>query len=344
MSKAQNDKRLSTERVLVAAIRNKMDALANAQFFKKRSNSAKSRNRGEYQKLSSAEKRLARRIKAQQLKTEIHLLLQANGFKPHIRDPQIPRATTEESLAIRFDFDGIIHRPNSALHSAPYINAKQICQETLNNGDTMLFPKYKPEDYKLNTSPVWQKLKLFDNFRQTRKKIINSLIQNHIPPEAVPTMNYYDFVDTLHDAFKRTNSRPFEGSRSQNLKMFAHCYGKEFAEIMISLHYKPDAVRQMLQQMSKGSSPNILDLHHKTNVTNFRELEHPEKINTFSNMLLTFIHPHHRSLHFDKGYDINKDIVFFGGYDPAYQIRRNPQKERQYLISQGRLPKNAKTR
>lgn len=344
MSKAQNDKRLSTERVLVAAIRNKMDALANAQFFKNRSNSAKSRNRGEYQKLSSAEKRLVRRIKVQQLKTEIHLLLYANGFRPHIRDPQIPRATTEESLAIRFDFDGILHRPDSTLLSAPYANARQIYQEALNNGDTPLPPEYNPGDYRLDDSPVWRKLKLFDNFRQTRKKIINSLVHNRIPPEAVPTMNYYDFVDTLTDACKRTNTRPFEGSRSQNLKMFAHCYGEEFTQIMLSLRYKPDAVQQMLQQMRKGSSPNILDLHHKTNVTNFRELEHPEKINAFPNMLLTFIHPHHRSLHFDKGYDIDKDIVFFGGYDPAYQIRRNPEKERQYLISKGRLPKNAKTR
>ncbi len=344
MSKAQNDKRLSTERILVAAIRNKMDALTNAQFFKNRSNSAKSRGRGEYRKLSSAEKRLVRRIKTQQLKTEIHLLLQANGFKPHIRDPQIPRATTEESLAIRFDFDGILHRPDVSSLSAPYVNARQTYQEALNNNESPLPPEYAPEDYRLNTSPVWQKLKLFDNFRQTRKKIVYSLMQNRIPPEAVRTMNYYDFIDALTDACKKTDTRPFEGSRSQNLKMFAHCYGEEFTQIMLSLRYKPDAVRQMLQQMRKGKTPNILDLHHKTNVTNFRELECPEQINSFPNMLLTFIHPHHRSLHFDKGYDIDKGIVFFGGYDPAYQIRRNPHRERQYLIAKGRLPKDAKTR
>lgn len=344
MSKAQNDKRLAIERKLVAAIRDKMTALANAQFCKSRPDSNSNRDRGNYKHMSRAERQRMRRLKIQWLKNEIHMLLYANGLKPHIRDPQIPRATPEESLAIRFDFDGILHRPDNSLLSISYLSAKQEYMESLSNQDVSPPPKYDYTNYALDTSPVWQWLKNFDNFRQLRKRITRQLAKNHIPPTAVQTMNYYDFVDTITDYCKQTNTRPFEGKRAQNLKMFAHCYHEEFSQVMLSLHYKPRDIQSMLQQMQKGYCPNIFDLHHKTNVTNFRELEEHKQINGFSNMLLAFIHPHHRSLHFDKGYDINKDIVFFGGFDPAYQIRRNPERERQYLISKGRLPKDAKTR
>ncbi len=48
-------------------------------------------------------------------------------------------------------------------------------------------------------------------------------------------------------------------------------------------------------------------------------------------MLLTFVEPHHRVLHFGKGYDVRPGLVFFGGYDPLYQIRRSPERERTYL-------------
>ncbi len=332
MSKAQNDKRLSIEKKLVAAIRDKMDAITNAQFFKNKQDSAKNRNRGGYTRLSSAERRKLRRRKIEGLRNEIHLLLYANGLRPHFHDPQIPQASQAESLAIRFDFDGIMHRPDSSQLSSPYQNAKQAYLSALENAEELIPLQYPPQDYNLLESPIWKKMKLFENFRQTRKKIISSLVQNHIPPAVVKTMNYYDFVDALIDHCKRTKTRPFEGSRSKNLKMFAACYGEDFFQVMISLRYKPESIKEMLQQMHRGQSPNILDFHHKTNVTNFKEMSQPEEINKFSNMLLTFIHPHHRSLHFGKGYDIDRNVVFFGGYDPAYQIRRDPEKERLYFL------------
>lgn len=343
MSKAQNDKRLSVERRLVAAIRDKMDALSHAQFLKDRGGKSKNKPR-RYSQLSSADRQRLRHTKTQFLRNEIHLLLCANGFKPHTRDPNISKATVEESLAIRFDFDGIIHRPDNGQLSDPYRNAKQSFWQATQQTGAVPWVQHQYSSYNLNASPVWQKLSKFSNFRKLTSKIIAQLQKNHIPPSAVQTMNYYDFVDAISESCKATRSRPFESTRSKNLKMFAHCYGDEFFRIMTSLRYDTGSVNKMLRQMRNGISPEILDFHHKTNVTNFRELEKPEEINLFPNMLLTFVHPHHRSLHFGKGYDVNKDLVFFGGYDPLFQIRRDPERERQYLIKTGQLAKDAKSR
>lgn len=343
MSKAQNDRRYKVEKKLVAAIRDKMDALAHAQFLKDRDGKSKNPSH-KYSHLSSADRARIRRSKIQYLRNEIHLILCANGFTPHVRDSRIPKATVAENLAIRFDFDGIIHRPESGQLSDPYRSAKQAYLETIQQEGAVSEPEYPFKSYCLSTSPVWQGLSRFANFRRLNSKIIAQLQKKRIPPSAVQTMNYYDFVDAISESCKESRARPFEGARSKNLKMFASCYGDEFFRIMTSLRYEASAVHKMLRQMRNGTTPEIIDLHHKTNVTNFRELEKPEEINLFPNMLLTFIHPHHRSLHFDKGYDIDKNLVFFGGYDPLFQIRRDPEKERQYLLKTGQLAKNAKTR
>jgi len=342
MRKNQEDKAYIIEKKFVATIRDKMNALSHAQFLKERGGKSKDKPR-KYSQLSSSERQRIRRAKTQGLHNEIHLLLCACGFTPHIRNPNLSRATPEENLAIRFDFDGIIHRPESHFLSDPYRNAKHSFWQSAQQIDETSCPLFQHSDYNLNNSPVWQELSKFTNYQKISSRIITQLQKNNIPPSVVTTMNYYDFIDAIAENYKETRSRPFESTRSQNLKMFAYCYGHDFFQIMTSLHYEANAIRKMLRQMRNGSCPEIFDLHHKTNITNFRELKNPEEINSFPNMLLTFIHPHHRSLHFGKGYDIDKNIVFFGGYDPNYQIYRNPQKEQQYMRKIGKLINNAKS-
>lgn len=245
---------------------------------------------------------------------------------------------------IRFDFDGIMHRPRTTDFSECYLRHKQLNVENMIFEDDAIPPLFSPADYDLNASPAWNKMKNFANYRQLRKRICRQLAENNIPPPIVSEMNYYDFVDIIIDIAKKSNSRPFEASRSKHLKMFAACYGQEFTEIMTTLRVKPQVTQSILANMRKGCCCELLDLHHKTNVTNFKELNNPYEINNFSNIVLTFIHPHHRSLHFGNGYDIDKDIVFFGGYDPAFQIRRNPQRELEYLQSLGQGKANGKSR
>jgi len=342
MKKSILDKRLLTERRVVAAIRDKMDALAHAQFLKKRKSPNQDQKKGCDNGLSKTELRKLRKSKANYLKSEIDLLLRSLGLTPHQHDSSIPKATAEESLMIRFDFDGIMHRPRTGDFSESYLRHKQLNVENFIYEDDALVSFFSATDYQLSDSPAWNKMKKFANFRQLRKRICRQLAESNIPPSIVSEMNYYDFVDIIIDISKKSGSRPFESSRSKHLKMFAACYGQEFTEIMTALRVKPQVTRSILSNMRKGICGELLDLHHKTNVTNFHELENPYTINDFSNMLLTFIHPHHRSLHFGNGYDINQDIIFFGGYDPAFQIVRDPQREMTYLQTLGQGRKNGR--
>ena len=95
--------------------------------------------------------------------------------------------------------------------------------------------------------------------------------------------------------------------------------------------------------MRNGCGDPILNFHHYHNIFRCQEMDDPSKVNAFSNTVLTFVHPHHRTFHFGNGYDIPDDVVFFGGYDPIYQIKRNPERERQYLTNPTLfMAKNAK--
>ncbi len=343
MKKSALDQRLLTERKVVAAIRDKMDALAHAQFLKRKKPSNPEQKKDRYNGLSKTELRKLRKTKADYLKSEIDLLLRSLGLQPHQHDPAIPKASADESMMIRFDFDGIMHRPRMTDFSESYLRHRQLNVENKIFEEDSIETPFSSSDYNLNDSPAWNKMKNFANFRQLRKRICRQLAGNNIPPSIISDMNYYDFVDIIIDIAKKSNNRPFEASRSKHLKMFAACYGQQFTEIMTALRVKPQITQSILTNMRKGCCGELLDLHHIKNVTNFHEMENPYEINNFSNMVLTFIHPHHRSLHFGKGYDIDENIVFFGGYDPAFQIRRNPQREMEYLQSLGFGKKNGKS-
>ena len=83
--------------------------------------------------------------------------------------------------------------------------------------------------------------------------------------------------------------------------------------------------------MRKGICDPLLNFHHKNNIFRCKEMPDFHKANNFSNTMLTFVHPHHRLLHFRNGYDFKNDLAFFGGFDPIFQIKRDPEREREYL-------------
>ncbi len=328
LTKSKTADRLAQEKHFVAALRYKLDALANAQLKEDRQAS---------KILKSAAKRV-KKTKPQSishLKSEIHLLLSASNIQPHRPRQNVPLATREESWLIRLDWDGKFHQPADTDFSEAYARERQIYMEQLALDDTqMSFPLYQPQAYELHTSPTWLFMRRFQNYANSAKYICEQLSRQNISPETVQKMNFFDFSNVLYNWMKENNRQPFESARSRNIKMFEACYGNEFAEIMELLDYKPEYISRMRQKMRNGNTDPMINFHHNINVSRFKELDEPHKINRFSNMLLTFVQPHHRILHFGNGYEAPRDIVFFGGFDPLYQIRRNPERERQYLQTQ----------
>ena len=149
--------------------------------------------------------------------------------------------------------------------------------------------------------------------------------------EIIPKMNFFDFSEILYYLQRDRKGPPFECSRSKNLKMFEACYGFEFEQSMRKRHYKPEYIKTVRQNMRKGICDPLLNFHHKNNIFRCKEMPDFHMANDFSNTMLTFVHPHHRLLHFRNGYDIKDDLAFFGGFDPLFQIKRDPEREREYL-------------
>ena len=352
LSKSKLYEHLVAERRLVAAIRDKLNALANAQLKQDRQiGKNKDKVGNEY---TSAGRKRTKPKSISHLKNEIHLFLAAVNIHPHFPEKEVPPATREESWLIRLDWDGQFRKPADNDYSEAYAQARQIAGEHRHQSDNAPAPLlYRPQDYRLEHSPVWRFMRQFDSYAGNRRHICEQLSAQNIPPSVVSRMNFFDFSEVLYNWSKSRQQRPFEPARSRNFKMFEACYGEDFAKIMTMLRYKPEYIAEVREKMRRGScdgtvtadstpedlskkighdgGDGMFNFHHKTNVSRFKELDEPQRINDFSNMLLTFVHPHHRVLHFGQGYDVPSDLVFFGGYDKLYQIRRNPERERQYL-------------
>lgn len=331
LSKSRRCEHYNVERRFVEALRDKLGALANAQLKDDRQiGKNKSKNK-------SSDKQDKRKKRTQpksigQLKTEVHLLLNSVDIHPHQSPDGVSLANREESWLIRLDWDGMFHRPADTDYSEAYARARQEAAENQELGNTDLsLGKYDIQDYQLNQSPAWQFMSKFENYAGCRRKICSQLAKQNIPPTVVPHMNFFDFSEVLYNWSKEHQTKPFESTRSKNLKMFDACYGEEFSRVMSMLHYSPEYISRTREKMRQGICDPLLNFHHQTNVSRFKELDDTSTINDFSNMLLTFVQPHHRVLHFGNGYDVPKGIIFFGGYDQLYQVRRDPERELQYL-------------
>ncbi len=357
LSKSKLYEHLVAERRLVATIRDKLEALANAQLKQDRQ-IGKNKNKIGHEYTAAPQKRTKPRS-VSHLKNEIHLFLASVNIHPHFAEKEIPLATREESWLIRLDWDGQFRKPADEDFSEAYAQARQIASEQYNQSDDAQAAHiFQPQNYHLEHSPTWRFMRQFDNYAANRRRICEQLSVQQIPPAVVKNMNFFDFSEVLYNWSKRNRQRPFEPTRSRNFKMFEACYGDDFAKVLSLLRYKPEYINEVREKMRHGTCEGIIlsdntpedinnprpksehiicdgmfNFHHKTNVCRFKELDEPHRINDFSNMLLTFVHPHHRVLHFGQGYDVSSELVFFGGYDKLYQIKRNPERERQYAQS-----------
>lgn len=338
LSKSKLYERYNTERHLVDAIRDKLGALANAQL-KQDLPIGKNKNKKGNEYAETKRKRTKPKSIAY-LKAEIHLFLASVNIHPHKNEKYIPLANREESWLIRFDWDGSFRRPADEDYSEAYARARQIAGENTNRQNPSPQLQYMASDYQLELSPAWRFMKHFQNYAANRRRICRQLAAQNIPPRTVAQMNFFDFSEVMYNWSKANRVHPFESARSRNFKMFEAVYGDDFARVMTLLHYTPQYISQTREKMRRGSCDELLNFHHKTNVSHYKELNDGSKINEFSNMLLTFVQPHHRALHFGNGYDVNPELVFFGGYDPLYQIKRDPERER--LYQQGKLRPAAK--
>ena len=273
LSKAKLEKRCAFERLLVGTLRDKLDALANAQL-KEDDFGGKNKNRGHSEHHHSSHKKTSKHS-SEQLKKEINLLLTACGLKPHVNSPNTPELTREEKWMIHLDWDGQFRRPDDTDFSERYASARQTSGEQQNMTDGNVQQSLSFNDYDLDSSPAWIKMSQFQSFASCKKKIQHQLAKMNIAPEVVPTMNFFDFSEVMYLWQKENQKQAFECSRSKNLKMFVACYGYEFEKIMTALRYKPEYIKNVKDNMHKGIGDPLLNFHHYLNVFRCKEMEDP---------------------------------------------------------------------
>ena len=329
LSKKKVNQRIQYEKLLVAALRDKLNAHANAQL--KEDALTKKYNHKNLNECKQNHPRKTSRKSLSQIETEINLLLKANGLVEHITNAETPELTREEKWMIHLDWDGKFRRPDDTDYSEEYACARQIINEIINSENSTIVPLYTEKDYKLKESKTWTEMCNYQSFASCGAEVRNQLAIMQIPPEIIPKMNFFDFSEILYYLQKERKTPPFECSRSKNLKMFEACYGFEFEQIMRRLYYKPEYIKKVRENMRKGICDPLINFHHKNNIFRCKEMPDFHKANHFSNTMLTFVHPHHRLLHFRNGYDLKDDLAFFGGFDPLLQIKRDLAREREYL-------------
>ncbi len=329
LSKSKIEQRRQSEKLLVATLRDKLDAHANAQL--KEDHLTEKHDHKIINEYKHSQPKRTSKKSLSQIEAEINLLLKANELIEHHNKPDTLELKRDENWMIHLDWDGKFRRPDDTDYSEEYVRARQIIGETLNSETSTTIPSYNAKDYNLDLSPAWLEMQKYQSFASCGAKVRNQLAIMQIPPEIIPKMNFFDFSEILYYIQRDNKTPPFECSRSKNLKMFEACYGFEFKQVMHRLHYKPEYIKTVRQNMRKGICDPLLNFHHKNNIFRCKEMPDFHKANNFSNTMLTFVHPHHRLLHFRNGYDFKNDLAFFGGFDPIFQIKRDPEREREYL-------------
>ncbi|MBE6448374.1 MAG: hypothetical protein E7018_03640 [Alphaproteobacteria bacterium] len=341
LSKQKLEQRRLDERKLVKTLIDKLNAASDYQ-----TKDQQPRSKDDHKIINEYTQKLPKhtsRKSCEMLKKEIHFLLTASNLTYQEIPKNLHLPSREEKAMIRTDWYGSYRQPEDSEFSTAYIHAKQeYYQKQFYDNDAPVFQQYSPQQYKLESSISWQDMSNFPNFASCAGKIRYQLAKMQISPSTVASMNFFDFSEVLHLWAKEHDKPLFEGTKSQNIKLFEHCYGDNFEEIMTYLHYNPEFIAETRDDMRNGRCSPLLNFHHKTPVFMWNELPNRFEVNAFPNTLLTFVSPHHRAMHFNGLYRTTNDLAFFGGFDPLFQIKRKPEKEQQYLLSQTRGGKNAK--
>ena len=101
LSKKKVNQRIQYEKLLVAALRDKLNAHANAQL--KEDALTKKYNHKNLNECKQNHPRKTSRKSLSQIETEINLLLKANGLVEHITNAETPELTREEKWMIHLD-------------------------------------------------------------------------------------------------------------------------------------------------------------------------------------------------------------------------------------------------
>lgn len=321
------EERMRYERWIVSTIRNKLNALCNAQL-----KSTSEKNSGKKVSRTSDKS-----IKI--LTDELTLLLKSVGQKPKVRSAKNIQASREEKLMVRFDGDGWLFPIKQAEELSPRYNAA-ISQHALDfhtyHSSSYQTPQLPlPQSYDLCQIPIWQEsMQKFANYQKTIPIIQQHLSKINFPHEHLHELNFYDLMYIICENVKQTKKFPFEPKGYSNTRMFAACYGDQFRRIMGILDYTPEYIENSLELMKQGALPDIFNRHHITNVQDCKEFNDISKTNDFSNFSIVKIDPIHNGLHRPLDFEINSSIVFMAGYDPLLQIFRNPEVEQNYLSKQ----------
>lgn len=312
--------RLKAEEHFTRAIHRKLNALSNAQLKIKSPSSTKKQRRTSQKTVKL-------------LTLELNYLLRSTGLK--IEDNPPPKVTKEESLLIRFDFEGRNSPLKETDLSSAYRQALQKHQY-LRTFTHFLSPLYHhtPAQYNLDAVPFWQTMKRFESFRRAAPFIQRELAAVNFPPRQLQQLNYYDLNHLLLTASIHEKRHLIPSRRRENIKMFIACYEPEFVRVMRLLKYSDREILRHINLMKNGRLDETMDAHHKNNVKDSRNFANISDANAFSNMMITFVSPLHRSLHRPFQLKVDSSVAFMGGYDPLLQIRRDPERERRYLEQQ----------
>lgn len=270
------------------------------------------------------------------LKSELEMLIAFYGIgTPHINPPNQTPLSREQITIMDIDFEGLRFVPSQDDLSAPYRLAKE------NTEKYNLQSFYKPSEYDLNQIPSWSEMKKFNSFRSLHRPIRYQLAKINFIPDQLNQLTLPDIIDIINTHHREHPNYYIPNQRTKFLKMFSACYGQEFREKMTLLgkekeakdfltyiHYLDKPTQRCPSQVKYVSE--MFSVHHVKNRQFAHELDDYSQANDFSNLALCFTFPHHKILHTPTEIDLNRNIIFFGGFLREFQIIRNPEKERLY--------------
>lgn len=332
------------EAEIVAKLWHKLEALFQHQVKKtEKENNHKSKDKGGEKKVSRHPKKTSV-TSIRYIKSEIaeYLATYRVGI-PHTKLKNQPELSREQSSLINIDFEGLYFTPKSDELSGVYKAAKMAATKY------DVCDIYQISDYNLNEIPCWAEMKKFNSFRPMYRNICRQLSKIGFNPSNLNQLGYSDVIDIVAHHNREHPEQRLIGQRSRFLKMFAACYGEEFVNKM-SLIGRDRDEKQKNEQLAKNfltyvyymdnpskkapkecaSAANYFSVHHTQNRKYANEMEDYSSVNNFSNLVLCISRPHHTILHTPQEIDLDRNVVFFGGFLQEFRISRDPQKERDY--------------
>ena len=337
------------EEAIVASFTYKLHALFQTRYREYKRNNYKSKNKGGDNKNNNSAKIKKTSLKSQKnIKAELEILLAFYGIgSPHISPKNQTPLSREQISIMDIDFEGLYYTPDKDDLSSTY----RLSKENAVKYDQPSF--YKPNDYDLNQIPSWIEMKKFNSFRLMHYQICRQLATINYPINQLNQLTFVDMLDIINTHNREYPDHRMPNQRARFLKMFSTCYGDEFTQKMTLLGKQKEA-KDFLAYIHYLNHPNkkcpidlkyvseLFNVHHGKNRQHANELDDYSKVNDFSNLALCFSFPHHKILHSPSEIDLNRNIVFFGGFLREFQIIRNPEKERLYL--QGQLKPSTQTK